>query len=63
MATIKPSYNTVYINMFRLRQNGHNFAGDIQISLKYVRKGPIYNKPWFQIMAWLWTGDKQLSKC
>ena len=34
----------------------------IQISLKIVSKGPIYNKPALvQIMAWRWVGNKPLS--
>ena len=34
----------------------------IQISLKIVSKGPIYNKPTLvQIMAWRWVGNKPLS--
>ena len=33
----------------------------IKISLKYVRKGPIYNNPVLvQIMAWRQTGDMSL---
>ena len=33
----------------------------IQISLKIVSKGPIYNKPALvQIMAWRWVGNKPL---
>ena len=35
----------------------------IQISLKIVSKGPIYNKPALvQIMAWHWVGNKSLSE-
>ena len=35
----------------------------IQISLKFIPKSPIDNKPTLvQIMAWLRTGDKQLSE-
>ena len=34
----------------------------IQISLKIVSKGPIYNKPALvHIMAWHWVGNKPLS--
>ena len=34
----------------------------IQISLKIVSKGPIYNKPALvQIMTWCWVGNKPLS--
>ena len=33
------------------------------MSLKYVRKGPIYNNPALvQIMAWRRTGDRPLSE-
>ena len=33
------------------------------ISLKYVRKGPIYNNPALvQIMVWRRIGDKSLSE-
>ena len=35
----------------------------IRISLKFVPKGPINNKPALvQIMAWRWIGDKPLSE-
>ena len=35
---------------------------NIQISLKIVSKGPIYNKPTLvQIIAWCWVGNKPLS--
>ena len=34
----------------------------IQLSLKFVTDGPIYNNPaWFKIMAWCRIGDKPLS--
>ena len=63
------------INTLRLRQNGRHFADDIfkciflnenvwipiEISLKFVPKGPIDNIPaYVQIMAWRQTGDKPL---
>ena len=66
-----------YINILRLRQNGHHFAEDtfkciflyenirisIKISLKFVPKGPINNNPALvQIMAWHRSGDKPLSE-
>ena len=65
------------INTLRQRQNGHNFPDDIfkciflkenvrisvNISLKFVPKGPIHNKPALvQIMAWRRPGDKPLSE-
>ena len=35
----------------------------IQISLKFIPKSPIDNKPTLvQVMAWFRTGDKQLSE-
>ena len=33
-----------------------------QISLEFILKSPIDNKSvWVQLVAWLWTGDKQVS--
>ena len=64
-------------NTLRPRQNGRHFADDtfkriflnenveisIQISLKFVPKGPINNNPALvQIMAWRRSGDKPLSE-
>ena len=64
-------------NTLRPRQNGRHFADDIfkciflneniwisiQISLKFVPKGPINNIPALvQIMAWRRLGDKPLSE-
>ena len=64
-------------NSMRPRQNGRNFADDIfkcifeseivwfsiEISLKFVPKGPIDNIPALvQIMAWRRRGDKPLSE-
>ena len=64
-------------NTLRPRQNGRHFADDtfkriflneivkisIQISLKFVPKGPINNIPALdQIMAWRRSGDKPLSE-
>ena len=61
----------------RSRQNDRRFAVDtlkriflnenvgilIQISLKFVPKGPINNNPGLdQIMAWRRSGDKPLSE-
>ena len=65
------------INTLRPRQNGRHFADDtfkrifvyenvkilIEISLKFVPKGPINNIPALvQIMAWRRPGDKPLSE-
>ena len=65
------------INSLRPRQNGRRFADDtfkrillnenvrisIEISLKFVPKGPINNVPALvQIMAWCRPGDKPLSE-
>ena len=64
------------VNTLRPRHNGHRFADDtlkrtffnenvrfpIEISLKFVPKGPINNIPALvQIMAWRQPGDKPLS--
>ena len=64
-------------NTLRPRQNGRHFADDIfkciflnesvwipiDISLKFVPKGPINNNPALvQIMAWRRSGDKPLSE-
>ena len=64
-------------NTLRPRQNGRHFADDtfkcifvnenvrilIEISLKFVPKGPINNIPSLvQIMAWRRPGDKPLSE-
>ena len=64
-------------NTLRPRQNGRRFADDnfkcifenenvsisIEISLKFVLKGPINNIPVLvQIMAWRRPGDKPLSE-
>ena len=57
------------INTLRPRQNfqyiclNQNARISIKISLKFVRKGSIYNNPALvQIMAWHRTGDKPLSE-
>ena len=65
------------VNTLRPRQNGRHFADDtfkrifvnenvrilIEISLKFVSKGPINNNPSLvQIMAWRRPGDKPLSE-
>ena len=65
------------LNEPRLRQNGHHFADNIckcvfwdenvliliQISLKFVPKGVIENKPTLvKIMAWRQAGAKPLSE-
>ena len=64
-------------NTLRPKQNGRHFAVDIfkfifvneicdiliQISLKYVPRGPVDNMPALvQMMAWHRTGDKSLSE-
>ena len=69
--------HTLTINTLRPRQNGRRFADDtfkriflnenvrisIEISLKFVPKGPINNIPALvQIMAWRRSGDKPLSE-
>ena len=66
-----------HINTLRPRQNARHFPDDIlkwiflnenvwisiEISLKFVPKGPINNiPPLVQIMAWRWLGDKPLSE-
>ena len=66
-----------WINTLRLRQNGYYFADTtfkcifakvsvrilIEISLKFLPKGPIKNiSALVQIMAWLRPGDKPLSE-
>ena len=71
------SWNTVQVNTLRPWQNGRHFADDIfkciflnkniwisiQISLKFVPKGPINNIPALvQIMACRRPGDKPLSE-
>ena len=65
------------LNTLRPRQNGRRFADDIfkrifmhenarisiKISLKFVPKGPINNKPILvQILPWRRSGDKPLSE-
>ena len=67
----------VSFNTLRPRRNGQHFADDIfkriffnenawisiEIPLKFVPKGPIYNIPALvQIMAWRRPGDKPLSE-
>ena len=66
-----------WVNILRPTRNDCNFANDlfkyiflnenvwisINISLKFLSKGPIDNIPALvQIMAWCWPGDKPLSK-
>ena len=66
-----------YFNTLRPRQNGRHFADDtfkhiflnenvlisIEISLKFVPKGPVNNmRALVQIMAWRRPGDKPLSE-
>ena len=63
------------INSSSPEQNGRHFAADtfkcifvnenlfFQISLKFVPKGPINNKPALvQLMAWRQTGDMPLPE-
>ena len=72
-----PSYHYELINTLKPRRNGQHFADDIfkriffnedvwisiKISLKFVPKGQINNKPALvQIMAWCRLGDKSLSE-
>ena len=67
----------VPINQCPPEQNGCHLADDvfksismnekfcilIQISLKFVPKGPIDNKSaLLRVMAWCWTGDKPLPE-
>ena len=66
-----------WLNTLRPKQNGRHFADDIfkciflienewmslEISLKFILKGPINNIPALvQIMAWRRPGDKPLSE-
>ena len=70
------SYHAI-VNTLRPRQNGRHFADDmfkcifvnenfwipIEISLKFVPKGPFNNIPALdQLMAWRRPGDKPLSE-
>ena len=65
------------LNILRSRQNGRHFPDDIlkwifqnekvsisiNISLKFVPRGPIHNNPTLvQVMAWRRPGDKPLSE-
>ena len=75
MTTIYSSFS-VFINTLRSRRNRQHFANDIfkriffndvwisiNISLKFIPKGPIINIPALvQIMAWRRPGDKSLSE-
>ena len=71
------TYGVTVVNTLRPRQNGRHFAEDIfkciflnenvwisiNISMKFVPKGPINNIPALvQIMAWRRPGDKPLSE-
>ena len=68
--TVRFHYDMV--NTLRLRQNGRHFQMDflnenvwitINISLKFVPRGPINNIPTLvQVMAWRRPGDKPLSE-
>ena len=69
--------SSVHVNTLRSRQNGRHFPDDIfewiflnenvwnsiDISLKFVPRGPINNIPTLvQVMAWRRPGDKPLSE-
>ena len=75
--SIKDGAVHVILNTLRPRQNGHHFTDDtskciflnenvrisIDISLKFVPKGPINNIPALvQIMAWHQPSEKPLSE-
>ena len=48
---------------FQMRLSAWEFSILIEISLKFVQRGSIDNKPILvQIMAWRWIGDKPLSE-
>ena len=68
---------TIWVNTLRSKQNGRHLSGDIikciflienvwtsvDISLKFVPKGPISSVPALvQIMAWRCPGDKSLTE-
>ena len=76
-ASLLVNEETDIINTLRPKQNGRHYADDIfkciflnenvwipiEISLKFVPKGPINNIPALvQIMAWRRSGDKPLSE-
>ena len=76
IATLATNTSEIWFKM-RPRQNGPHLADDIfkciflnengwisiEISLKFVPKGPINNIPALdQIMAWHWPADKPLSE-
>ena len=75
--TASPRITVLFVNTLRPRRNEQYFADDIfkriffnenvwisiEISLKFVHKGPINNIPALvQIMAWRRSGDKSLSE-
>ena len=77
MTYIFETQSIMWLNTLSPRQNGRHFADDIlkciflneyvwipiEISLKFVPKGPIDNIPALvQIMAWRHPGDKPLSE-
>ena len=50
-------------NIFKYIFINEKFYNSIKISLKFVHKGPMDNRPALvQIMAWRWPGDKTLSE-
>ena len=74
--SVQTNYSLIF-NTLRPEQNGRHFADVIfkrismnenvwiliEISLKFVHKGPINNNPALvHIMAWRWPGDKPLSQ-
>ena len=49
--------------IFKCKFFNENYRIPIQISLKFVPRSPIDNKPALvQVMAWRWTGDKPLPE-
>ena len=77
LAVMYSQCSQVIINTLRSRQNGRHFTDDIfeciflnanvwtviEISLKFIAKGPINNIPALvQIMAWRRPGNKPLSE-
>ena len=60
---ISPRQNAHHFDLFKCIFVIEKFCILIQISLKFVPKGPINNKSALvQVMAWCWTGDKPLTE-
>ena len=61
--TMKPRQNCCHFTMTKSNSlYCKKIVSFIQISLKIVSKGPIYNKPALvYVMAWCWVGNKPLS--